>query len=125
VTKTHVLWKQNRGLPYVPSPLFYKGSIYLVKDGGMVSCFDAETGEPHYLQERLGPTGSYYSSPVAARDHLYIASVDGKITVFTAGQKPAVVNRAELKERLVASPAIAGKSIYYRTDKHLWCFAEN
>jgi outer membrane protein assembly factor BamB len=125
LTKSHVLWKQTRGLPYVPSPLFYRGNIYVVKDGGLVSCFDAATGDPHYLQERLGPTGSYYSSPIAARDHIYIASVDGKITVLTTGKSPQVVNRADLNERLVASPALAGKSIFYRSEKHLWRFDNN
>jgi outer membrane protein assembly factor BamB len=117
-----IAWKQTRGLPYVPSPLFHDNRIYLVKDGGLVSCFDASTGEPIYLQERVGPTGTYYSSPVVARDHVYIASVDGKITVFQAGPKPAVVGRADLGERLVATPAIVGDSIYYRTQGHLWHF---
>jgi hypothetical protein len=34
-----VAWKQTRGLPYVPSPLYYRGRVYLVKDGGMASSY--------------------------------------------------------------------------------------
>jgi outer membrane protein assembly factor BamB len=45
ITQTHVAWKSTRGLPYVPSPLFFEGRIYLVKDGGMMSSFDAKTGK--------------------------------------------------------------------------------
>jgi len=115
-------WKQTRGLPYVPSPLFYENRIYLVKDGGMVSCYDADTGEPVYLQERVGPTGTYYSSPIAADGRIYMASVDGKITVFQTGPKPNVAAQTDLGERLVATPAIVGDSIYYRTQGHLWHF---
>ena len=66
--EAQVAWKQTRGLPYVPSPLFYKGHIYLVKDGGMVSCYHAKTGAIAYQQERLNALGIYYASPVAADD---------------------------------------------------------
>src|SRR4029079_9574725 len=42
ITETHVAWKATRGLPYVPSPLYYNGRIYLIRDGGMMSSFDAK-----------------------------------------------------------------------------------
>src|SRR5438552_1410464 len=60
ISQTHVAWKFNRGLPYVASQLFYQGRIYLIRDGGMMSSFDAKTGKPFYTQERLGAIGSYY-----------------------------------------------------------------
>jgi len=122
ITDTHVLWKEARGLPYVPSPLFYRGRLYVVKDGGLVSCFVALTGEAVYRMERIGAPGSYYSSPVAAGGRIYIASTDGKVTVLRAGDVPEVLGRAELRERLVATPALAGSAIYYRTAGHLWKF---
>ncbi len=30
VTSTRVLWKQSRGEPEVPAPLYYKGRVYTV-----------------------------------------------------------------------------------------------
>ncbi|MBI3418481.1 MAG: PQQ-binding-like beta-propeller repeat protein, partial [Verrucomicrobia bacterium] len=74
---SHVAWKQTRGLPYVPSPLYYQGRVYLVKDGGMVSCYNAKTGAPAYQQERLTALGNYYASPVAADGRIIVASLDG------------------------------------------------
>jgi outer membrane protein assembly factor BamB len=124
ITDANVLWKQTRGLPYVPSPLSYKGHVYLVKDGGLVSCFDAASGEPVYLQERLGSAGSYYSSPVAADNRIYMASVDGKITVIRSGANPEVIGRSDLAERLVTTPAIVGRSLFIRTATHLWRFQQ-
>ena len=56
ITQTHVAWEFTRGLPYVASPLFYQGRVYTIKDGGMLSSLDARTGQPYYLQERLGAT---------------------------------------------------------------------
>src|SRR5438552_18727814 len=96
ITETHIAWKATRGLPYVPSPLFYEGRVYLIKDGGMLSSFDAKTGKPYYLQERIGAEGSYYASPVAAAGRIYLASLTGKVTVVRAGgDKPEVVNQAD------------------------------
>ena len=57
-------WKQTRGLPYVPSPLAYTKRIFLVKNGGMVSCLDASSGAFVYREERVGALGDYYASPI-------------------------------------------------------------
>jgi outer membrane protein assembly factor BamB len=123
-TASHVAWKQTRGLPYVPSPLFYRGKVYMIKDGGMISCFKAKSGEPVYQQERIGAVGSYYASPVAANGRIYVASVPGTLTVLDAGDKPEVVGRAEFAERLIATPAIVDNKLYVRTADHLWAFGK-
>jgi outer membrane protein assembly factor BamB len=122
VSETHVAWKYKRGLPYVASPLVYRGSIYFVKDGGMVTCLKAATGEPIYEQERLGSPGSYYSSLVAADGVIYACSVNGAVTAFRAGDKFEVLATNVLKERISATPAIAENTLYLRTDKHLYAF---
>ncbi len=122
---SHVAWKQTRGLPYVPSPLHYRGHVYLVKDGGMVSCFDAKTGAIKYQQERLNVLGSYYASPVAADGRIIVASIDGKVTVFAAGgDKPTILHRADFKERIAATPALVGNNIYIRTPTALYAFGK-
>jgi len=125
ITSTHVAWKFTRGLPYVPSPLFYEGRVYLVKDGGMMSSLDAKTGQPVYAQERLGTTGSYYASPVAADGRIYLASLPGKLSVVKAGgEKPEILHQADFGERIFATPALVGERLYLRTEKHLWAFGK-
>ena len=125
VTSTHVAWKFERGLPYVPSPLFYQGRVYLVKDGGMISSFEAKTGKPFYTQERLKAQGSYYASPVAADGRIFVASLDGKVTVVKAGgDAPEVLHSADFKERIAATPALVGNQIFIRTAKALYAFGE-
>jgi len=122
VTVSHVAWKQKKGLPYVPSPLWYRGFVYIIKDGGMLSRFAAKTGEPTYEQERIGALGNYYASPVAADGRLYVASLDGVLSVLAAGDKPEVLGRAEFKERIAATPALVDKAIYVRSAENLWAF---
>jgi outer membrane protein assembly factor BamB len=122
ISDTHVAWKYKRGLPYVPSPLVYHGSMYFVRDGGMVTCLKAATGEPIYEQERLEAPGSYYSSPVAANGVIYTCSMSGTVSVFRAGDKLEVLARNEFKERIPATPAIVENTLYLRTAKHLYAF---
>jgi len=123
ISKTHVAWKSTRGLPYIASPLIYEGRVYCIKNGGMISSFDARTGKPYYLQERLDAEGYYYSSPVAAAGKLYTASANGILTVVkTGGDKPEILHQANFGERIFASPALADDKLYLRTQSALYAF---
>jgi outer membrane protein assembly factor BamB len=125
VTKSHLLWKKTKGLPYIASGLVYRGQYVLVKDGGLVTAYDAKTGREVYLQRRAVAAGRYYASPVAASGHIYFTSFDdGAVTVLKAGSdKPEVVARNPgLGEPVAATPAVADDTLYVRTAKHLYAF---
>jgi outer membrane protein assembly factor BamB len=127
VTNSHVLWKKMKGLPYIPSALVYRGQYVMVKDGGLVTAYDAKTGKEVYLQERVAAPGRYYASPVAANGHIYFTSLDdGTVTVLkAASEKPVVMAKnPKLGERTAATPAIADDTLYVRTAAHLYAFAE-
>jgi outer membrane protein assembly factor BamB len=124
VTKS-LLWTQSKGLPYVPSAIVYRGQYVMVKDGGIVTAYDADTGRQAY-QERAVATGKYYASPVAAGGNIYFTSLDGEVTVLKAGteQPEVVAKNPTLGERTSASPAIAGDTLFVRTEKHLYAFGD-
>jgi outer membrane protein assembly factor BamB len=125
ISDSHVAWQYRQGLPYVPSPLFYAGRIYFVRDGGLMTSLDPQTGEPFYAQERLGAAGSYYASPVAADGRIYVASLPGKLSVVKAGgAMPEVLHTSDFGERILATPAIIGKNLYLRTQTKLYAFEQ-
>lgn len=127
VTKSHVLWRKTKGLPYVATAIVYRGQYVMVKDGGLLTAYDAKTGKEVYVQERAAATGRYYASPVAANGHIYFTALDdGTVTVIKAGaDEPEVVAKnPKLGERVSATPAIAGDTLYVRTAGHLYAFAE-
>lgn len=127
VTESHVLWKQKKGLPYVPTAILYRGQYVMIKDGGIVTAYDAETGEEIY-QRRAIASGNYYASPVAANGNIYFTSLaDGIVTVLKGGaDKPeTLAENPPLGERVAATPAIADDTLYVRTAGHLYAFAEN
>jgi outer membrane protein assembly factor BamB len=124
---SHVLWKKIKGLPYVPTALVYRGQYFMVKDGGLVTAYDVNTGKEIYVQERAAAEGRYNTSPVAANGHIYVTRFeDGTVTVLKAGGKTpeVVVRNKELGERVSATPAIADDTLYLRTEGHLYAFAE-
>ena len=125
VTNSHVLWKNTQGLPYVSSGIVYRGQYLMVKDGGIVTAYNAASGEKLY-QKRLEATGGYYASPVAANGNIYLVSLDdGKVTVLEGGadSPKVVVTNPPLGERTAATPAIADDTLYLRTAGHLYAFA--
>jgi len=124
VTKTHVVWKQTRGLPYVPSPLFYDHRLYLIRNGGLLSCFNATNGTPLYQEERIGAIGDYYSSPVAAHGKICVISQPGVATIVAAGDELKVLARNALGEAVLATPAIASGTLYIRTASALYAFSD-
>ena len=94
-TKSHLLWKKTKGLPYIASALVYRGQYVMVRDGGLVTAYDAKTGKEVYVQERAAAAGPYYASPVAANGHIYLTALDdGTVTVLKAGATDRVVEVA-------------------------------
>jgi outer membrane protein assembly factor BamB len=122
ISATHKLWTWNKPVATVASPLFYKGRIYLIRDGGMLTCLDAKTGAAVYENKRVGATGDYFASPLVADGRIYLASRNGVVTVVAAGDEFKVIAKNELGERIAATPAIADNKLYIRTEKHLWAF---
>ena len=124
VTTSHVAWRAKRGAPHVSSPLLYRNRVYLIEEGGRVTCLNAETGQAVYEQERLGAPGPYYASPLAADGRLYLCSLNGGVTVLTAGDTPKVLASNSLGETTAASPAVVDSTLYIRTARHLYAFGQ-
>jgi outer membrane protein assembly factor BamB len=127
ISSSHLIWKNTKGLPGISTAIVYRGQLVMVKDGGLVSAYNAKTGQEIYLLERVGVPGRYYASPVAANGHIYLTSLeDGVVTVLKAGTaKPERVARnPKFGERVTATPAIADNTIYLRTATKLYAFTE-
>lgn len=114
-----IAWKQQRGLPYVPSPLAYRDHLYLVKNGGMVSCFRQSDGTMEYLQERLGTVGDYYASPVAGNGKVLFCSQSGVVTTIEAGHEFRILDVWDTGEPIFATPALDGQYLFLRTNQSL------
>jgi outer membrane protein assembly factor BamB len=117
-----ILWQNQRGNSYTPSPVLHEGKLYVLTDNGTISCFDARTGKPFYAQQRLPKTYSFKSSPVAANGKLYLSTEDGDVVVLRMGEKFEVLATNTLADQVfIATPAIMDGAIYLRGQNTLFC----
>ena len=125
VAATHVIWRQTRGLPLIPSPLVYENLLYTVRRG-IVATFNVESGKL-LREERLRlrqALGEFDASPVAGDGKIYLVSQEGVVSVLKAGAGWQVLSTADLGERAEATPAIAGGRVYIRSEHTLYCFGK-
>jgi len=121
VTKTHVAWTLKRGAPLTPSPLLVGDELFVVNDAGIASCLDAKTGATHWVQ-RLG--GAFSASPVFADGRIYFLSEEGTSTVLAPGKEFRQLAAAALDGAILASMAVSERSIFIRTNTHLYRIAQ-
>jgi len=119
--REHIAWELNRSVPEIPSPLFYQDRIYMVRNGGTLAAVDPDKGRLSY-RGRLGGTGQYSASPVAANGHLYLLSDEGTLSVVKAGETFELIHRFQLPEEASVTPALDGNTIYLRGVRHLWAY---
>jgi len=120
-----VRWQFKKNLPFLPAPLVYQGVFYMVRDGGIITSLDSSTGKLLKEGRTRDALGEYYASPIAADGKLFLASVEGKITVLKAGAQWEVLRVNDLGEEIHATPALAAGRIYVRTHGALYCFADS
>ncbi len=121
VSESHIKWSTNEGVGQVVSPLVYRGRVYMVKHGGIVTCFNAETGDRIY-SEKLGQRVYHNASPVAADGKIYFCSYLGSVTVVQAGDTFKILAQNKIAERINATPALVDGKVYLRTAKHMMAF---
>lgn len=122
LTSTNVAWNLKKSYPSIPAPLIYRGVMYLMKEGGIVTSLDPATGQ--ILKQGRTPNAleEYYASPVAADGKIFVISASGKVTVLRAGAQWEIISTNDLGEEVWATPAIAGSNLYVRTQNALYSF---
>ena len=121
----YIKWTNERGNSYSASPVLHEGILYVLTDNGMISAFDAATGEAHYRQQRLPNPSSYKASPLAANGKLYIASERGEVTVIRLGKTYEVLSVNNMgDEMFVSSPVAFNDLLYLRSQDELFCIAD-
>ena len=114
-----VVWTRERAGSYMPTPVVYQGLLYVLKNQGILACYDLRSGEQRY-ETRLPEVGSGFSaSPVAADGKLYLSGEDGDVFVVKAGPQFELVARNRMGQPLMATPAIAGRMMLVRGEREL------
>jgi outer membrane protein assembly factor BamB len=118
-----IAWSNTSGT-YIPTPLYYDGILYTCGNDGVVTAYDAKTGERIY-RARVGGGGSFAASPIAADGKLYFANEDGDVIVARAGRKYEELAKNPMKEVIMSTPAISDGLIIVRTLGHVYGIGES
>lgn len=117
ITASNVVWRCAKHAPANPSPVVVGSDVFMVSDAGIASCLNAADGKVIW-QERLG--GNFSASPIAGDGRVYFTSEEGVTTVVAAGRKFQNLATNKLAGRTLASAAVAGHSLFLRTEGNLY-----
>lgn len=120
-TNDFIAWRSAKGSPYTPTPIIYQTLFYTCADNGVLTAYDARTGERVY-QERL--PSSFSASPIAADGKLYLASEDGDVFVVKAGRKFELLATNPMGQPLMATPAISDGLLIVRSEGYVYAVGE-
>jgi outer membrane protein assembly factor BamB len=120
-----IAWYLPQAGPYHPTPLVYEGLLYVLYDRGFLACYDAKTGKEVYAKRRLGGGATAFTaSPWAYDGKVFCLSEDGDTFVVQAGKEFKLLGRNRLGEMSMSTPAIAGGSLFLRTQTKLYCLRQ-
>jgi len=121
VSKSHIRWRANKQVSYVPSPLHHEGHFYVVSDTGVLSSLVARTGE-YRTSKRL--RGNFSASLLYAAGHIYAASEEGEVFVLKADPALETVKEIPMGSPIYASPVVANGTLFIRTWKKLYAIGK-
>jgi outer membrane protein assembly factor BamB len=120
-----IVWNHDKDTPYAPSALLLGNYLYFLRgNNGILSCFDAKTGTPHYSNQRLEGMGNIFASLFGTKDRIYIAGQKGTFYVVKTGAEFAILTKNILDDNFNASPVGVGKQLFLRGYKNLYCIEE-
>jgi outer membrane protein assembly factor BamB len=115
-----IVWSKTGRGSYMPTPLIYKGILYVLSNNGLFDAYNLKTGNELYRQ-RLPTVGSGFSaSPVAADGKIYLTNEDGEVLVIAAGDKFNHLQTNSMGELLMATPALSDGVMYVRSSESLF-----
>jgi len=101
------------------TPLVYQGLVYIVKYNGVLSVYDAKSGERKFQERLAGGTAAFTASPVASGGKVYLANEDGQVFVLKAGPAYQLLSLNDMGSSILSTPAISEGKLLFRTQQHL------
>jgi hypothetical protein len=121
VTATHRVWKREDTGAFVPTPVEYKGRVYLLRDRGEVECIDPKSGQTLWRDAFPKDRNNYYASPLIAAGTLYGIREDGVVFVGTVEDRFQLLAENSMGERVIASPVAVSNRLLVRGEQNLFC----
>lgn len=117
--RSALVWQKKGIGPQMPTPLAYRGHLYVCSNEGVLGCYDLETGSEFYRVPLSNEADRVVASPIAADGKIYVATRKGLVFVIRAGPNFEVISKNDMGAEITATPAISAGMMYLRTRTHL------
>ncbi len=124
-SNANIVWSVPRGGAYMQTPLVYGDYLYVCRDNGALSCYEAATGKRLYQQRLGGGSAGFTASAVAGDGKIYYTSEMGDTLVIKPGPEFELLAENALGEITMATPAISEGMLLFRTKDHVVAVAES
>lgn len=114
-----IAWSESKRIPAKPSPLLFEENLYTISDGGITTCFRASDGRIVW-NGRID--GNYSASPIYADGRIYVASEEGKVTVFSTGAEYEELASNQIDGSIMASPVPLNEALVIRSERSIYKF---
>src|SRR4029078_2093067 len=101
-----VAWSRKGRGSYMPTPLVYRGIVYVLDNSGIFDAYDLKTGPEIYPQGLETMGDGFSASPVAADGKIYLSNEDGDILVVAAGREFKALAGNSMGDPLMAAAAL-------------------
>ena len=119
-----IVWSNKQANAYTPSPVLFDNQLYVLTDTGVLTNFNATTGEVHYRQRLPGPS-NFKASPVGVNGKIYLSSEEGQVFVVKMSSEFELLATNTLEDAtFIATPAIVGSEIFLRSQNSLYCISK-
>lgn len=121
ILESHLVWRSDKSMPYIPSPILVGDFLHVINDNGVYTCLEPASGKTLHTGRKMGAVNS---SPVSVADRVYFFEDSGACTIIANGPDFKELARNELGEAVYATPAVSQGQLLIRTDAHLICIGE-
>ncbi len=118
-TNAAIAWVHGRQGNYLQTPIVVGDLLFGCTDYGLVTCFEARTGQIHFSERLRGRPQGFTASPVAADGKLFFTGEQGDVFVIRAGSRFEVLACNRLNALCLATPALSAGRLFFRTRGHL------
>lgn len=123
VTASAELWRHS-GDDFgcsISTVAVHDGLVYAVQYGGILDCFDLETGKRVWQHDMLSAS---WSTPLVADGKVYVSNGDGELLVFQAGREKKLLSKNGGIPGLWNGSAVAASGVLYIAGRaKLYAFA--
>jgi outer membrane protein assembly factor BamB len=123
-TSRGIAWSKTGRGSYMPTPIVYKGVLYVLANNGVFDAYTLRTGDEIYRQRVPHPGSGFSASPVAADGKIYVSGEDGDMVVIAAGPELKAIATNSMGDPLMATPALSDGVMFVRSAHTLFAIGK-